>query len=307
VNAPFTVRPVRHRDEVLEWLATHEPRATRAVADLLQHGVRRRRCRCWVVERNGERAAALVVTRVGFDQWLASCLVLDAAAGPLVASLVDVSPAWAVLGSQPDLEPVVGALRRPHDVYVSPWAVVAHPVRIAPPPDERTRRARRGDLGALVELLDRYELGIELTRWQVRATVRTALRSGRIDVADIGGRVVGALVRAPDGHRFGSVAALTVAPEHRRDGLGWALLGRGQAYLNEHRLGAAIPIAPSNPIVPPPAALSEHRWWVAALDPPQRWRGQARLRSWYARIQPRRSRRAEWFRDLTDPDRRTGT
>ena len=117
----------RRRRELLALLDPYEPRATPIIVDVEALGVVPWRQRAWVVERDGRPAAIVVLSRAAIDRWFARCVLIDEAAAPSVAAIVDRSSAWIVTGSGLDVGPVHPHLRRARELAGMPWVVVEHP------------------------------------------------------------------------------------------------------------------------------------------------------------------------------------
>jgi ribosomal protein S18 acetylase RimI-like enzyme len=95
------------------------------------------------------------------------------------------------------------------------------------------RSATKGDVAAILELWGVARTAAAVTEDTPEAV--TALIEHDPDgllVAELDGRVVGALVAAWDGWR-GNVYRLAVLPEHRRQGIGRALAEEGHRRLRE--------------------------------------------------------------------------
>lgn len=300
-SGPYRVRRLRglrRARRVVAALEEHEPRTTRMVGDLTAVGLRPWKCRAWIVENESHRlVATVVVVKSCFDRWYGSVFVLDAASGPLVAAIVDRSPAWSVSASTADIGPVIDHLTRRSGTTVLPWLVSAFPHAIAPDPDGRTRLARKRDTSHLVDLLARYELNPAPTRWQARSWARRLIDRSVIIVAKDHETIVGAVVLLLDSNRYLVVDRITVLPTHRGLGLSWALGARAQALANAMGLSAIAMIAPTNPMTFDPADLSADRWISASLRPPYRFRGQNRLRAIYKRFGRLDRATIEIFRD----------
>ena len=89
------------------------------------------------------------------DRWSASVLLLDAAAAPVLAPVIDRGPASELIGLVGDVEPIVGHLTRARHTIRMPWYVAAPPLPespewVDPPagvtarPANPTRRVGRG-------------------------------------------------------------------------------------------------------------------------------------------------------------------
>jgi N-acetylglutamate synthase-like GNAT family acetyltransferase len=298
----LVVRRVRQLEPLLAALAPHEPRTTTAIVELRGLGLHPRRHRVWTVERDGELVAAAFVRHATFDRWYARALVLDPAAAPTVAALIDAGPARSLTGCGTDISPLVDHLRRRLGVYAMPWVVAPYPVSVTDRSewDPRIRQAGRRDRRALVELYDGFELASDDTRWQVRRSLRTIMRSHRVYVAEQDGRMVGAIMAAGPTDHFVAADGLTVLPEYRSQGLGWTLAARVQRLANEHGVGATAAVAATNPMTFGEANLGRDWWMTVTLRPHRRFRGQTRLRRLYARIGRRGMRTAPVYREI-DP------
>jgi N-acetylglutamate synthase-like GNAT family acetyltransferase len=309
VTSPYRTRRVRRDSEVVALLEGHEPRATRALSEVLDRGVRSRTCRAWIVDDvDGRPASAVVLVRPTFDRWFATVLLLDDGAATDVARLVDRSPAWSVIGAAPDIAPLVPLLRRRSFVNVRPWVVTAYPVTVTDVPHESTRIAGRADLDALVELYSTFEFVGGMTTWQLRPLLRHVLDRHYIVVTEWPGdatRLAGAAAITARARRYAVLELLTVVPEHRGSGGSWALVAHAQAIGNALGLAGAAALAGTNPMnfddhVDDDSYLAVH------LVAPRRFRGQGRLRKLYGRVQPLSPRTPIWFRLQGEPSAHDG-
>jgi N-acetylglutamate synthase-like GNAT family acetyltransferase len=300
VSGAYSTRRIRRDDDVVALLERNEPRATQALGEVLDRGLRSRTCRAWIVEDGARRpAAAVVVARPTFDRWYAMVLLLDERAAAEVASLVDRSPAWSVNGAAPDIAPLVPLLKRQRSVDVRPWVVTAYPVEVTQVPDDSTRLATKADLDALVELYSTFEFVGGLTAWQLRAMLRHVLDRHYIIVIGWPGdeaRLAGALAITTRTRRYGVLDLLTVVPDHRGAGWSWALVAHAQSIGNELGLAGVAALAGSNPM-----DLKDHlrddTYVAVELVPPRRFRGQGRLRKLYHHWQPLQPRATVWFHE----------
>lgn len=300
----YRVRRLRRTRSVVAALEEHEPRTTRMVGDLIALGLRPWKCRAWSVENESRRlVAAVVVVKSCFDRWYGSVFVLDAASGPLVAEIVDRSPAWSVSASAEDIGPVIDHLGRRGATTVVPWLVSVFPNAIAPEPDGRTRLSRKLDTSQLVDLLARYELNPAPTRWQARSWARRLIDRSVVIVAEDHDTIVGAIVLLLDSDRYLVVDRITVRPSHRGQGLSWALGARAQALANAMGRSGIAMIAPTNPMTFDPADLAVDRWISVSLRPPYRFLGQNRLRTIYTRFGRLDRASIAIFRDPDGPTR----
>jgi N-acetylglutamate synthase-like GNAT family acetyltransferase len=304
VGSAFRTRRVRRDDHIVALLEANEPRASQALGEVLDRGLRSRTCRAWIVEDSQQRPAAVVVlVRPTFDRWYAMALLVDALAATDVAAIVDRSPAWSVNGAAPDIAPLVPLLRRRRAVDVRPWVVTAYPNVITDVEDDTTRLATSADLDALVELYSSYEFVGGLTTWQLRALLRHVLDRHYIIVAEWPGdptRFAGALAITTRTRRYGVLDLLTVVPDHRRGGWSWSLVAHAQSIGNALGLAGVAALAGSNPM-DFDSHIRDDTYLAVALAAPRRFRGQRRLRAVYGRWQPLRPRTATWFREPGDP------
>ena len=302
-GARYVVRRARHAVTLAATLAFHEPRTTAALVDVETSGLRPWGCRAWTVDRDGALAGALVVQRSGFDRWHANAYLADPDAAPILAGLVDRSPAWSVTGPGSDVGPLVEHLARRRGLSAMPWVVADPPVRLTTlsETDERVRLATRHDLAALVELYREFELASETTVWQVRGTLRRLLRDQEVLVAEEAGRMVGAIVVSGPTARYYVADALTVLPEQRSRGIGWTLGARVQRMANERGVGITAAIASSNAMSFADANLGPESWAAVGLHAPHRFRGQGQLRRLYGRIGRRVGRARVMLRDGDGP------
>lgn len=299
----YRTRRIRRDDELIPLLEGNEPRASQALGEVLDRGLRSRTCRAWIVDDSERRpVAAVVVVRPTFDRWYATVLLLDRGAAAEVAAIVDRSPAWSVNGAAPDIAPLVPLLQRRHYVDVRPWVVTAYPNEVTDVPDDSTRLASRADLDALVELYSTFEFVGGLTAWQLRAMLRHVLDRHYIIVVERPGHeagLAGALAVTTRTRRYGVLDLLTVLPDHRGAGWSWALVAHAQSIGNALGLAGIAALAGSNPM-DLEAHLGDDTYVAVELVPPRRFRGQGRLRNLYCRWQPLRPRAPIWFREPGD-------
>ena len=91
------------------------------------------------------------------------------------------------------------------------------------------RPATRADAGAVLALWERAR-SLEASVPDDQEAVEAAVEHGALLVAEVAGEVVGTVIAAWDGWR-GNIYRLAVAPEHRRRGLGLALVEAAEARL----------------------------------------------------------------------------
>ena len=299
----YSSRRIRRDDELIPLLEGNEPRASQALGEVLDRGLRSRRCRAWIVDDDARRpVAAVVVVRPTFDRWYATVLLVDRRAAATVAAIVDRSPAWSVNGAAPDIASLIPLLRRRRYVDVRPWVVTAYPNDVTEVPDGSTRLANRADLDALVELYSTFEFVGGLTAWQLRAMLRHVLDRHYIIVVerpDDDSGLAGALAVTTRTRRYGVLDLLTVLPDHRGAGWSWALVAHAQAIGNALGLAGIAALAGSNPM-DLEAHLGEDTYVAVELVPRRRFRGQNRLRQLYGRWQPLRPRAPIWIRQRGD-------
>jgi GNAT superfamily N-acetyltransferase len=96
------------------------------------------------------------------------------------------------------------------------------------------RPATRDDLSAVLDLLARERSPAAVTDDSEEGLNR-AIESGALLVAEAEGRLIGTVIAGWDGWR-GALWRLVVEPEHRRDGVGRALVEAGERRLRD--LGA---------------------------------------------------------------------
>ncbi|MDQ1424909.1 MAG: hypothetical protein QOD72_2407, partial [Acidimicrobiaceae bacterium] len=218
---PYRVRPVgRDARSLAAELEIDEPRTTGLVSGLLVYRDRRWR-RAWqVTGPTGDLAGALVLVRACFDRWTASSYLRDPGAAPQLARLVDRSIAWNVVGSEPDIRPLLPHLQRARQVLVAPWIIVPPPMAdMLGSPDDHSRLATTLDMDQLVELYAGYEMAWPVTRWQLRQYLQQALDRHLVVVYEIEGRLVGGVVIHGRTRRYATMTDYTVHPDFRRSGI----------------------------------------------------------------------------------------
>lgn len=291
------LRRARHAVELLALAEPLEPRTTRLVGELSRRELGRW-CKGWLAEDDTAACVgAVLITRVCLDRWSALPMVLDEAAAPALAALIDHSAAWEVVGAAPDVAPLLPHLRRGgRTVIEMPLVGASTPVDPLEPVDPRTRPATIDDLDDLVRLYASYELDLVPTRRRLRRFLAEALAHRPLVVAEAGGQIVGAARCDGQSRRFAFWSGLTVLPEHRGERLSWAIAMRAMEVSAAAGLAVQAAIFPSNPWrVADKAAgreeYSEHAWLEVPLRPPQRFRGHGRLRRLAERMEGPLARR----------------
>jgi GNAT superfamily N-acetyltransferase len=281
------------RDRVIELVEQHEPASTRIVADLLH--LDERKSTVALVEDAGAIAGLVVTTRICPGRWYASPFLADPAAAPALAAWIDRGPAWVVEGTAPHVLPLVDGITRARPPASVPFHGAAEPVPAFIDPDSRTRRAGPGDLDALVELYDGFKLDPIPTRLRWKAFLRHKLATEPVVVAEVDGRLVGAMRLDWASRRFAFWWGLMVRPEYRGLGLGNAVMARGMEIAEALDLRMCGTIGPTNPMTIVGSAnwaetVAEDRHWqqdwvVLWLQPPQQFRGHHKVRRAWERAE----------------------
>lgn len=274
------VRPAADAHEVIEFATPMEPAATRCVAEVRRYGLTPTN-RAVVVEDEGRVVAALVINRRCRGRWNALPVLAepDPDVAALVAAEVDRSPAGSVVGGGAHVTPLLAQLRRPARATTVPF----HGSNIPPPDvdgvrDDRMRLATMDDLDALVTLYTDFEQQDIPTKPRLRRFLAAALRDLPVVVAEIDGRIVGALRCDWLTDDYAFWWAQTVRPEYRGLGLGNALLFSAMAHSGAQGLKVCGVVGATNPIRPmegaswQPYADYHHghwqdEWFVARLRP----------------------------------------
>lgn len=230
-----------------------------------------------VEDRRGSVLGAVVLRRLGTAQWDALPLVVDPLGNDLLARLTAWSPASAILGIGPHVAPLVEHIRRARSVGRSPFFGSAD-LDATPPTDldPRTRMAALADVAALTELFaGSYQLSRppDLRSW--RRSLRQAIIDGFAVVAEVDGRVVGGLLMGAASEDWVFGTDTVVHPDHRGEGLSWAMTNRAFALVTIHGLMMCGAKVDENPMdvdrhFVGHGALSGELWGVA-LDPHLRW------------------------------------
>ena len=256
-------------------------------------------------DEDGRIAGVAVTARECLDRWSASVLLLDDAAAPVLAPVIDRGPACELLGLVGDVEPIVGHLTRARHTIRMPWYAAAPPLPespqwVDPPAGVAARLATRRDVRAVARVYDGYEFQGPPTRLQLRRQIRRALRRGLpvlvVDGAD--GEIVAAMRVGLRTRRFVLWTDATVPPEHRRRRLMWVLAEASHSLTKSLGLGYACTTAPSNPVPEEQTAraiadlpVDADTWMTAPLAVRVRFRGQGRLRRLLWAVGGRRRRR----------------
>ncbi len=154
----------------------------------------RRTNRAVVVEGGSHIVAAALVTRRCPDRWHATVVLDEPDAAPVVAAAIDDSPAWSVVGATAHVAPLLAHLRRrPLAVGTVQFHGTSPPTTQRSDLDPRVRLATATDLEPLVQLYSTFEQQDIPTRPRLRRFLRAAIDAVPIMVADVDGRVVGAM------------------------------------------------------------------------------------------------------------------
>jgi len=207
------------------------------------------------------RSRCTLVREVG-GSWVAHPLLADdpaarATDAPAVAAWIDRSPAVGVDGDSPDVDALLPHLTRAGDVMRFRKFVVPPQLVDWPPPDPRTRMASVTDLDELDALFGDYEVAMGRTQRIRRKVLRDAI--ARLGVIAVGapGDIVAACVSEGATPTYLIWSHARVLPEHRGEGLSWALISRIAALFNATGLGTMMTLTDDNP-VPVPEELG----WV---------------------------------------------
>jgi N-acetylglutamate synthase-like GNAT family acetyltransferase len=294
-----TIERIRHdqgRQEVIDYLKSHEPEATPALVALTR-AAPRRHTKTWVVRDSADgdgRAqivGVLVAWRYCFDRWNGTLLLEQERFAPELARVLDRSSVWWVNGPAPAVEAVLAHARRARGlIRLWYYSIPPQPPEAAESFDRNSdvaiRPATSGDLERLVELYSHDEHSGGATRRGLRQAVRARLPY--TFVADAGGVVVGA-VAVPSTEQYSVLDFLVVHPQARGRRIGVALLlhvsveaviaGRGICGLRAMTNGLRV----SHEDV---LAVGDASVWAANdLRPPVRFRGHGRLRRLAERVQ----------------------
>jgi hypothetical protein len=242
------------------------------------------------------------------DVWGAFAVVLDHDAAPLLADRIDRSPARDVVGYEQDLVPLLPHTRRLRETWEAPSFRVSWPIPASVMDgtiDPRSRCATPADLEQLVALYEHYELDDIPTRFQLRRSLRRALRDGLpIVVVEVEGHLVAAMRVMWESCRYMYLSDETVLPEYRGRGYSRIFSGLLSQISVQNQRGFLGQSAATNP-VEWSHKLKRRPELEAAVDPDARtvltmclrtpvlFRGQGRLRHAFYRVAGRRQRRPE--------------
>ena len=281
-----------------------EPRTTHLLDALREQP--RRYLRGLLVERDGELQGAVVVSRLCRDRWLAFPLLVHPDAVAPVATAIERSPAWMVLGTRPDVEPLLPHLTRvlrrtDLDLAAVDLAGIDdRGVRA----DRRTRFARPDDLDGLVALYASYELDYLPSMRTLRRDLERDISRGRVLLLEDDGVVAGAyrIEAATDRVEFWSHQ--TIAPSHRGRRLGTELVVRSLLHTRSLGMVQAYARHPTNPTPrgdpdDPNPVLDFQRDVLIQVRLRQRFPRLDRVRVLTQRLDGRRRRRAPVARDRT--------
>ncbi|MGH7542012.1 MAG: GNAT family N-acetyltransferase, partial [Gemmatimonadota bacterium] len=141
-----------------------------------------------------------------------------------------------------------------------------------------------------------YELPLAGTRRGLRRMILDRLQRSLVVVARLDDRIVGALWVEVRSRRYWIATAVTVLPAYRRRGVAWDLANRVLAICGAAGMGIVGVIAETNPIDPREPADTIGSWRYLTLVPPRRFRGHARLRQIYERLDELTQRTPEHVR-----------
>ena len=283
---------------VLSTLEPFEPRTTHIIGWVLDRGFDRRVTRLWLVdEPNGDVAGLLVVARQSAERWCAWPYLRDPDAAPVLAPVVEASMAWWIEGPDQDVAPIRPLLHRAihRRLKTLPHIAMAPAAPLAPPP-EHAGLATAADLDELVRLYRHYELPLAGTRRGLRRVILDRLQRSLVVVARLDGRIVGALWVEVRSRHYWIATAVTVLPEYRGRGVAWDLANRALAICEAAGVGIVGVIAETNPIGPREPADAIGSWRYLTLVPPRRFRGHARLRRMWERLDAISPRTPEYVR-----------
>jgi len=220
---------------------------------------------------------AVVLGRHGRSRWEARPLLVDPASAPVLGRVVHLSPARRVLGIGPHVAPLAPHLPRSRSAGRGAFLAGAD-LPETRDLDPRSRAATPADLPALVDLFaGHYSLGRFRGRAAWRRLLERAVAEGLVVVADGDGVLAGGIVCGAASRRWAFGTDATVRPEHRGQGLSWAMADRLFAMVDGYGLRFCGAQTDDNPMDPDHhygdhGALGDELWELA-LDPhlPRRW------------------------------------
>ena len=300
----ISARRVTDRLEIAELVTEHEPRSIHLSSALHEGGLDRRH-RMWILENEQAEVRGLVsVSQWVRDRWQAAPLILDPEAGPMAASLIDRSPAWAVLGAVEDTQHVFPHLARRVDRAPRLMAFFsgAAPIPEFDYDNPQVRQANESDLSDLYALYEAFEADAIPTRPRMRKYVRQCLARGPLLVATIDGTVIAAVRVDSRSRNYLMWGGLTVEPSFRSEGVALSLVMTAICESRDLKMGACMIRGTTNPmsyrqLEPGIAmgALEADFWTEIALRPPLRFRGHGRARRLVETIEGRARRRRPQF------------
>ena len=149
------------------------------------------------------------------------------------------------------------------------------------------RLAELSDLERLVALYQQYELEA-IPAFRLWSLLRNTVARRMIMVAEQDGRLLGAHRVVAWSRRWAMWDELTVVPDARREGLGWALVHRGAQETSRRDRRWMTPKHPSNPMAFPDELGAESGEYVAVgLLRRRRFPGQLRMRRTMGRLEDR--------------------
>jgi GNAT superfamily N-acetyltransferase len=264
-------------DDLWAHLEAREPRATPLLGASRSALRTRWSGRAELVVRGDEVIGALLTERwlglhrVGYP------ILLDVAAAPVLAELIDRLGVTNLAGFDEDVLPLEPLLDRWSGAADYTAATLPPGFRWGPPPPT-TRVATPDDIDDLTTIMWHHAAHGFPSRRQLRRRLRRAIDElVVVTVAD--DRIVGFAARDSSTHRYHHWAHIVVEPEHRRTGRSWDLVAAAAAAASEAGTGLIGFGAASNPMPVPTDALMRSTWHAISLSPPDRWPGEKLART----------------------------
>lgn len=303
----YRIDPVEDLGVLIDALDEHQPTSVPLLTLATSVGLGRR-LRVATVRCGQSPAAVVAHHHIGPLRWEALVFVVDddPECLDLLATAIDRGPATVVAGFESHCRLLAPRLDR-----LEGSAEVRDVLTIEPGfgfvgPDPAVRWAVADDIDALVDLYWRSGGHGFVFRRQVAAWMRRCVDNGEILVHQgPGDASIAGFGQVTLASRYGHIAELVVAPDHRRQGIGLAIVSHMAALAIERGLGGIGIFASTNPVPIPADLFHDDPWWLMRLHPPGRARVTRRGRRAVTALLDRRVPRPDdaVFRP---PDRSTG-
>lgn len=298
--------------EVIDYLREREPAATGMLAVLLQPPESRQQRRMWLVRRGESIAGVLLSVRYCRDRWTGMLLLDDLSCAQEMATALDHSNIWSVVGPAAPIEAVAPLAKRRRRLGRTWFHFVPYTPRTRPISSDSigsdptaanaitVRPASSADLMKLVALYAEGDRAIRPPWRRVRTAVRQALPYTL--VADSPEGILGAIKVTP-GSEYAIINRTVVDPSVRGGRVAFGLLthatlaalaqGKGFCGFRAEPRMAAVQRTMRSSYAEEVTLGKPTPWTSIALWPPKRFRGQNKMRWLWERVEDRLGRPAD--------------